>query len=158
MANSKIIEWQALEHTHVERSADWYWIIWIIALGIVVLSIFFKNFLLALIIILATTIAQVRSKIEPQLITFKITRKGVVAGHTIYPFSELESFWVVDDEDDLYDKIIFRSKKSFMPFLILPYDSDTLNPDELRDYLLDYLDEEHLEEPVSQKVMEYFGF
>ncbi|MFT5352237.1 MAG: hypothetical protein ACI9GH_000076, partial [Candidatus Paceibacteria bacterium] len=108
MANSKKIEWQAHEHSHIERSSDWYWIVGIIAIGIAVLSIYFDNILLAVIIILATSIAQVKARTEPQLLNFKITRKGILAGDTLYPYSALESFWVIDDADDSFDKIIFK--------------------------------------------------
>jgi len=40
----------------------------------------------------------------------------------------------------------------------LPYDSVKTDPDEIRDYLLEYLDEEEMDEPVMQKIMENMGF
>ena len=68
----------------------------------------------------------------------------------------LESFWVEDTE--YHDKIILRSKKPLSPFIIIPFDSTTTDPESIRDYLLDYLDEEELEEPLHQILMEWLGF
>jgi len=79
-----------------------------------------------------------------------------LVGETLYPYSTLESFWVIDEE--INDRILIRSQKVFMPFLILPYESTEINPDDIRDYLLDYIDEEELEEPLSQILMERLGF
>ena len=153
---SEKISWQHHEHHHVEKSTDWFWTVGIIAVGGMFLSIFFSNYLFAIIIFLFTAISFMMVRKPPQLLTFEISRKGIRVGHILYPFSILESFWVEDTEFD--DKILFRSKKSMSPFIILPFDSMQTNPEMLRDYLLDYLDEEELEEPLHQIIMEWFGF
>jgi len=150
------ISWQHHEHAHVEKSVDWFWIVGIVAFGGIVLSIFYRDYLFALIILLFTVISFILVKRPPRLLVFEISRRGVRAGHTLYPFSLLESFWVEDTEYD--DKIILKSKKPLAPFLILPFDSTVVHPELIRDYLLDYLDEEELEEPLHQIVMEWFGF
>jgi hypothetical protein len=41
---------------------------------------------------------------------------------------------------------------------VIPFDSTQTDPDEIRDYLLEYLDEEEMDEPVLQKLMERLGF
>jgi len=150
------ISWQHHEHHHVERTTDWFWTIGIIAVGSIFLSIFFNNFLFAIIIFLFTAISFMNAHKKPQLLTFEISRKGVRVGHVLYPFSLLESFWVQDTDFD--DKILLRSKKPMSPIIILPFDSMNTDPENLRDYLLDYLDEEELDEPLHQIIMELFGF
>lgn len=150
------ISWQHHEHTHIEKSVDWFWTVGIVGFGGVVLSLFFKNFLFALIIILFVAISFTLVRRVPRLLQFEITRKGVRAGNTLYPFSLLDSFWVEDT--DHYDKIILKSKKPLSPFIIIPFDSTVTNAEGLRDYLLDYLDEEELEEPLHHILMEWFGF
>ena len=150
------ISWQQHEHAHNEKTVDWFWIVGIIALGGIILSVYFKNFLFAIIILLFTAISFILVSKPPRLLLFEITRKGIRAGHVLYPYSLLESFWVEDTEYN--DKIIFKSKKPLSPFIIFPFDSTKTDPEMLRDYLLDYLDEEELEEPFHQILMEWFGF
>jgi hypothetical protein len=151
----KII-WHHHEHAHIERSVDWYWSVGIVAIGSIILCLFFKQFLFALIIILFVVIVFQNSKRVPPLLKFEITRKGVRAGNTAYPYSMLESFWVEDTE--FRDVLLLRTKKPFSPILVIPFDSTETNPEVMRDYLLDYLHEEELEEPLSHILMEKLGF
>lgn len=150
------ISWQHHEHAHNEKTVDWFWIVGIVAFGSIILSLFFKNFLFAIIILLFTIISFVLVKIPPRLLVFEISRRGIKAGHILYPFSLLDSFWVEDTEYN--DKIIFKSKKPLSPLIIIPFDSTKISVETIRDYLLDYLDEEELEEPLHQIIMEWFGF
>lgn len=154
--SSKVIEWKSLEHHHYERSADWFWIVGVISIAGAILAIYFGNLLLAILITIAGFTSFLHGHTKPEIVEFRITRKGVQAGPSLFPYSSLESFWVIDE--DINDRIILRSKKMLMPYLILPFDSTKTDPDEIRNYLLEYLNEEELEEPVSQQIMERLGF
>jgi hypothetical protein len=150
------ISWQAHEHAHNERTIDWFWIVGIVAFGGIVLSIFFKNYLFAIVILLFTVVSFLIANKPPRLLVFEISRKGLRAGNVLYPYSSLESFWVEDTE--YHDKILFSTKKPMSPLVIIPFDSTQINPELIRDYLLDYIDEEELEEPLHQIIMEWLGF
>jgi hypothetical protein len=159
MSNSNInnISWEAFEHNHITgKNSDWLWGLSIVSLGAIVLCIYFGNYLLAIIFALFTVTSIMLKNRKPELHQFQISRKGVRAGNLFFPFSNLKSFWVDDNEYD--DKIIFKTKKSLHGFLIIPFDSNQTDPELIRDVLLDYLDEEELEEPFHQKLMEFLGF
>lgn len=151
------ISWQAYEHSHTgDKSSDWFWGLGVVSVGAIILSIYFGNILLSIIFFLFTVISIMMAKKKPEIHTFEITRKGVRAGNLLFPYSNLESFWVDDNEYD--DKIIFRTRKAMQNFLVIPFDSTETDPELLRDFLLDYLDEEELEESLHQKLMEFLGF
>jgi len=151
------IAWQSLEHSsHRPKGVDWFWGLGIVSIGAIVLSFYFGNILFGIIVALfAITSGMIINK-KPELHNFEISRKGIKAGHLLYPYSSLQSFWVEDTEHE--DKIIFRISKSMQPYLIIPFDSTNIDAEIIRDYLLDYLDEEDMEEPLHQKIMEFFGF
>lgn len=151
------IAWQAVEHNHYkEKTADWFWGLGIVTIGIAVLSIYFGNILFAVIIALFAIVSSMLVAQRPKLMDFELSRKGIKAGPIMFPYSNLESFWVDDGEFD--DKIIFRSKKSMSPLVIIPFDSTNTDPESIRDFLLDYLDEEELEEPFYHVLLEVLGF
>jgi hypothetical protein len=150
------LSWQQHEHLHREKTVDWFWIVGIIAFGGIILSVFFNNFLFALIILLFTVISFVMVQRPPRLLVFEVSRKGIRAGNVLYPYSMLDSFWIEDTE--YHDKILFKSRKPLTPLLVIPFDSTQTNPEQIRDFLLDYIDEEELEEPLHQILMEWFGF
>lgn len=151
------ITWQAPEHNdHRPRGNDWFWAVGIISIGAIILSLYFGNVLFGIIIALFAITSSLMVNKKPELYDFEISRRGVRVGDMLFPYSNLDSFWVEDTEYD--DKILFRTKKSMQDLLILPFDSTVTDPELLRDYLLDYLDEEELEEPLHQKIMEFLGF
>jgi hypothetical protein len=91
---------------------------------------------------------------RPEVIEIKVTKQGIQVTDTLYPFSSLQSFWVVNSPHE--QKLILKSEKTYMPYVVVPIDD--VNPENLRHFLLQYLPEEKLKEPLSQKIMEYLGF
>jgi hypothetical protein len=65
------------------------------------------------------------------------------------------SFWI--EEEYGHPRLIIRSNKTLMPYLVIlvPDDIDT---DDLTEFLLDHLPGEELHEPFLQQVLERFGF
>lgn len=154
---SKVIEWKALEHHHhEEKSSDWFWMVGTIAIVGAVLAIYFGNALFGIFILIAGLATFIQAQTKPEIVTFRITRRGVQRGSSILPYSTLQSFWVIDEE--INDRIILKSEKFLMPYIVIPYDSTKTDPDEIREYLLEYLNEEEMDEPVLQRILERFGF
>ena len=149
------ISWRALEYKRKDKTADWYWAVGLIALAIVITSLMLHNFLFAILIIISTGILMSFSIIAPKTINISINQKGVTVGREMYPFATLESFWVESqDEENL--KILFRSKKLIMPLIAIPLEE--LHHLDVREFLLQYLPEAEMHEPLSQKIMEKLGF
>lgn len=150
------IRWQGYEYTHYEKSSDWFWALGIVALSSAVTAIIFKNILFALLILIgAFTIALFAAK-KPHLVHFEITRRGVAIDDTLYPFTTLESFWIDEDEHG-HHTLIIKSQRAVMPYIIIPL-SETIEFEDIRNTLLEKLDEEELHEPASHKILEFFGY
>jgi hypothetical protein len=151
------LQWQALNHIKPEKTADWFWIVGITAIAISVLSIYFENFLFALLILIGVFATYMQSHIPPHIINFEISRRGIVSGKTLYPFTTLESFCVVDEDGWDRDRILIKSKKVFMPLITVPL-GQNVTPEMAQTFLTQFMKEEHLEEPTFQKVMDRLGF
>jgi hypothetical protein len=157
MEKNKKITWEALSHIKTEKSSDWYWILGIITIGASILSIYFNNLLLALLILIGTFAIFVQTNIEPKTQKFELNRKGVVVGSTLYPYSTLESFYVIDEDGWDRDRILIKSKKNFMPLITIPL-GESVKPEQASEFLIEYLDEEHLQESAIERIMLILGF
>jgi len=157
MKGSKKISWEAADHIKTERNTDWYWIVGIIGIGITILAIYFNNVLFGLLILIGVFVIFIQSHAEPKMQNYEINRKGIVVGETLYPYSSLESFWVIDEDGWDRDRMLIKSQKTFMPIIVLPLGENS-SPDEIRDYLLEYLDEEQIEEGFLDKLAIVLGF
>lgn len=157
MKDHQSISWSALEYFHQDKSSDWFWGLGIVATTAAVLAIVLGNTLFALVIVLFAFTASMQAHRKPREIDFQVTPRGVVVDHVLYPYSNLESFWITDLHVKSADpKILLRSKKLFMHFIHLPISDDDV--DDVHNYLLQHLKEEELHESVFEKVLEYFGF
>ena len=125
----------------------------ILSLAFVITSVILGNILFGVFIAIAAFSVALHSKKLPQVFEFELGPKGVRINNKLYPYQSLKAFWVKDEEYD--DEIIFRSEKAFMPYIIIPMAGQ--NQEIVRDYLLDYLPEEEMAEPLSHRLLEYFG-
>ena len=149
------ISWRALEYKRKEKTADWYWAVILISLAMVVTAFIMHDVFFAILIIISTAILVSFSIIAPRTIQININQKGVTLEKERYPFATLDSFWVENADED-NQKIILRSKKLLMPLVIIPIEEHSHL--DVREFLLKYLPEVEMHEPLAQKIMEKLGF
>lgn len=151
----RAITWEAPEHHHIEKGSDWFWVLGIVAITSSVAAFFFGNFLLALLIVIAALVVTLVANRAPEIIPFAVTARGLRVNNVLYPYSTLESFYI-DEEDPKGAQLLAKSKRLFMPLIIMPIPEEYI--DDIEDIIEGRLPEEHLEEPFANKILEFFGF
>ena len=149
------ISWKAPEYEYRVRSSDWYWAVWIIVISLAIISILFNDLLLAILIVLGVFTLTMMSKRQPRTIEYAVSNEGFRVGKRLYRHDELESFWIAE-QDGMPTRLLIKSKKVFVP-LITAF-VENADPADIRSALLKYLYEERMDEPLSQKLLEWFGF
>ena len=149
------IEWEAHEIDFKPRSGDWFWAVGIIGLAMAIAAAFFKNFLFSIFIVLASFAIMLNGSRPARKLIIKVTSQGVRVNKELYPYNYLKAFWI-DEETPEQHWLILHPKKSIFTYIKLPIvDVDT---EDMRDFLLDYLEEEHHEPGFADNVADYFGF
>lgn len=149
------IIWEAYEHHHDEKHSDWFWILGIMTVAFALASIFLGNTLLGILILLGGAVIAILATREPKIVSYAVTQRGLRIDDRLYPYSTLESFYI-DEEGPFGPQLLVKSEKLFMPLLILPLPPDT--QDEIEDVIASRLPEEHIEEPLAHKLLEFFKF
>ena len=149
------IEWDAHEYEHKERSPDWFWAVGIVAFALAFASIILGNVILGILILVATFALITFAKRDPDEIHVVIDEKGITRDKIRYLFSSLESFWV--DLEHPHKKIIIRSEKLFMPYIVIPL-AEEVDTERLRRILSRYMHEEFHSLPLAEKALDYLGF
>jgi hypothetical protein len=152
---NQTIEWQAPEYDHFEKDANWFWITGSIAVLFVLIAIILKNFLFAVILLVGGFTAMLYAARPPELIYFALTPKGVRIKNRLYPYDQLQSFWVNDNNRKR--KIILESERFFLPHLIIPLPAE-VSDEEARAYLLPLLAEVRHEESLADIIADTLGF
>lgn len=138
----------------MEKGSDWYWAVGIVSISLSATSIILNNVLFGILILVAAFGLILFASRRPLTINVEINEAGIKIEKYFYPFSVLESFCV--DETGLYPKILLKSHKFFSPLIIVPIAE--VSPNKIKSLLLVHLAEEKLQEPLSQKILEYLGF
>jgi hypothetical protein len=81
------IKWQAFEYEHSTKSADWFWIVWIIAIGIAVTAYLFNNLLFGMFILISAFSLSLYASRKPDLLNFALSEKGFLIKGKLVPFS-----------------------------------------------------------------------
>jgi len=148
------LTWSAPEYHHTPKTREWYTAVFIITTTVAVLSVIFGNVIFAIFVLLSAFALCVHAAKPPEIITLELNSRGVLVKNILFPYKTLESFWVEMETD--IPKILIKSKKLFMPYIILPIHEE--DAEDAREILLAYLKEEEHVEPLSQKLMEKLGF
>lgn len=154
-SSTPLITWEAPEHHHIEKSTDWYWILGIVAIAGSIVSIILGNILFGILILLAAATMVLVARKEPRMISFEVSMNGVRVDRDFYPFSSLESYAIIT-RDSEEPQLLLKSKHFFMTLIIVPV------PDEFVedvDWIIrSRLPGEQLSEPISHRILEFFGF
>ncbi len=148
------ISWHTQEYLHKEKTADWYWIVGIITVSVAVISIILNNIIFAILILVSSFTLSLFASKRPEIVEVVINDSGVTVGKTHYPYLNLESFWI--ETREMHPKILLKSKKIFMPFIIVLIEDIPVQ--KVHDSLSKHLHEEEHTEPILEKLLIYFGF
>ena len=106
------ITWQAPEFEYREKGVAWYWISIVVAVILLGLSVWQKNFLLGVFIVLAEIMVLVWANEEPRFLDFKLNEKGLTIGpNKFYAYADLESFAVDENASGEWAELIFNFHK-----------------------------------------------
>jgi hypothetical protein len=148
------LEWQTHEYIHRDKTADWYWILAIITVSVVIISIILNNLIFAILVIISAITLALYATRQPKIITIEITESGIKIGDEMHLYGDIESFWI--ETRDSFPRIFIKSKKKLSLYTtVLLGDMD---PGAVHDILSNHLVETEHTEPFLEKLMLYFGF
>ena len=150
------IVWRSYEHSHTEKTPDWFWALGIVAFSSAVVAVLFNNILFALLIVVAAFTTALLTKKKPLEREFSLTPRGILIDNELFPYQMMESFWIQDRETNR--PILLIDVKRFL----VPHIISVLPPEgyaeTVQTYLEQYLPEVEMYEPIGQRLLEYFGF
>jgi len=143
------ITWQIFEYEHRQKHQDWFWALGIVAVTSTVTAIIYKNYLLAILILLSSFLLAFLNLRKPEEINIEINEKGVRIEDDFYSYKNLKSFWINDN------LLLIHSNRAFLPIITLTIRDRS--PEEIKNFLKKYLPEEEIQEPWTTKLLEVLG-
>src|SRR3989344_6825649 len=154
MARQEIITWSGSEYPHRPKEKRWYVVAVFIAVLACATSIYFENTLFAIFIIVAMFAFVLLGSRAPRIIEFCINDHGIRANNSFYPYENLHSFWVRQEEHGYV--LVLRTTKAIAPYIFLHIDD--ADPNDIRDVISEFLPETPHEKTLLESFEEYIGF
>ncbi len=149
MKEENILIWHSPEHHFDQKTVDWYWYFGIIVVAIAFLSFYFGDMLFGIFIILAGAILGILSYKDTKVVPISISKRGIVFGTYLYPWTAYESFWI-EDEHIHGARMLLRPRSQFMPISVIPINEE-VDLNEVREAMLIFIEEEHMQESPIHK-------
>lgn len=154
------ISWVAPEYEHREHDSDWYWAVGIISVSLAVAFVIIGNILLSIILLVGMGTILSHSRHYPKNVEYELSKKGVRAGKTLYPWETLDSFWIIEGHTkgvhEFSPKLLVTSKKTFMPHIVIPLSEFVL--EEVHHLMSQMIHEVPQMEPPLDRLIRAIGF
>ena len=154
--NKNSLSWHASEFKEYEKNLGWY--IALVACAILIMGFFVivqKDFFAAITIGILTIMIVFFARQKPQVLEIQLNNKGVYHGQVHIPYKQIKRFWIVDKHP--HRTLNLETSTYLNRLMILELDEQ--DPDEVREFLLEYLPEHEDSEPTfAQRVIHWFKF
>ncbi|MDB5204668.1 MAG: protein of unknown function with transrane region [Candidatus Taylorbacteria bacterium] len=151
------LRWSGFEFEYKEKTADWFWAVSIIVISIAVIAYIYDNTIFGMFILLAGLTSLSLAKRPPQLFDYELNKEGLLINKKLYPHIDFKTFFVLESKYHA-PKLILRTNRLINPIMVITIETDYVDAVAVRDFLLDYIPEEKMEEPLSIRFMEFLGF
>ncbi len=152
---ARAITWEAPEHHYQEKGKDWYFVVTIIFVALVIAAVIFDNVLFALLLAISGLALIMGAAKKPAVVSFSVSVRGIKIGDRLYPYDTLRSYYI-NEEDFRGPELLILTKKRFTPIIVIPLPAEYV--DDVEDITRDRLAEKFLEEPLFMKLLERAGF
>lgn len=149
----KIIRWETPEYVWKPKTIDWFWVLGIIAIATSITAVALGNALFGVFILLGAGLLAYFSIHRPEIVTIEANNKGIRVKETIYPYRNIDAFWIDNEKND--NQLLIMTRRFFSPLLSIPL-ADAPH-EELRELLLEHVEERELTEAPAHKVLEMLG-
>ncbi|MCK9352373.1 MAG: hypothetical protein M0P76_06350 [Candidatus Pacebacteria bacterium] len=157
LTTGKEIRWKASEYVYREKSIDWYWYFCLVALILIGSSLYLHNTLFAFILAIGAFTMLIYSNKRPRELEYRADSKGIAFDDVFYSYQDILFFHTIDDKKLSEEKLLLlRLKKTTSTIVIIPVGNGSL--DEVRTFLLNFIEDKEIGIPFGQIFMNLIGF
>lgn len=150
-----LISWSAPEHPYYEKNSNWYTAVLIIAAAIAIASLFFRNFLFAVLSLVAGFAFALFGARRPRTVEVAITGQGIRVENKLFPYKRLGTFCILEHHEE-GAALSVTVRRSLVPRLHIPLDEAPA--EEIVEALVQFIPYEAHEESLVDILMRRIGF
>ncbi len=148
--------WESPEFDFQEKDKRWYWLLGVGALLLIALAVYFQNYLFAFLILIGGFLMFRLSNQQPPILSIELSDQGVQINDELFDYENIIAFWIGSNTKG-EPILLLATNKAITPIL-----SIRIHPNidlmEMREYLLEFVEEQKMKEPFTNQFIEKIGF
>jgi len=149
-----VVIWHAPEFEYREKGVSWYWLTIILAVLLIALAMWQRNFLFGVFVIVAEILVILWGGKKPRILAFAVDERGLAIGdREHHPWSEFSTFSAEEGED--LSLLVFQSRRARPALYVLVPPAQF---PEVKRVLLSQLPYVEYQRSLVEAVEEFFGF
>ena len=148
----ELLSWDAPEYVRNERTADWYWGVSLLGIAGVVASVYFGNYLFAVVVLLSAVLIITAATRPVHIHGVVLTENGIKVDSKFTAYKDVSAFWVFEHPRE-GAKLLLKSETVLIPVAILPL-VGAVSTDQLYSVLRGRVPESEIKIPILVQVFE----
>lgn len=149
-----VFTWSAPEFISYTKTGSWFLIITAIALILIGVFIWQKNWTAVGVVVAASAALMVQARVKPKNLECSLYRSGVVIDERVYPYDSLKSFWIVFGDHPF---VRFSQIRRLSANINMPIAEE--DPEQIRLFLSKFLPEDEKNgEDIADTIQRWLRF
>jgi hypothetical protein len=148
--------WETSEYEFKEKRKDWYWIVGTVALALIVLAVILQNYLFAFLIAIGAFLMISLAAKKPLSLPVEISEHGVKVFNEAYTYDSIFNFWITYNKKN-EPLLLLLTDRRVSPVISLTINAD-IDSMELREYLLNFIEEQEMKQSLTDRIIDTIGF
>lgn len=150
------LTWTTCELKGRRRTPDWYWILGIIGITLIILSILFGNVLFGVVIATGALAIVLVTLREHEEFTFTLSDRGLQINSILYPFENMISFSILEYIDpETPPTLSIHTRSILSPHLVIPLVG--VDPIDVYEILEAHVDVDMHHDGVVERMVDFLG-
>ncbi|MDD3693951.1 MAG: hypothetical protein PHC89_00970 [Candidatus Pacebacteria bacterium] len=154
--NAPVFSWESREFDFKKKKNDWFWILGLIALALVIIAILLKNYLFIFFVVIGAFLMGVLGNTKTDDTKVIIGEKGIQIDGDFFLYDKILGFWLA--RNTLGEiKLLIQTNERINPVHSVLV-SDSVELEELYEFLLHHIEERELVEPMANRIINRIQF
>lgn len=151
-----MFSWETPEFETKTKRKDWYWIVGIVAVVLIILALILKNYLFAFLIGIGAFLMIHLSTKEPLPMEVQISKRGIKIHENLYTFESMNAFWIKENKKQERVLLILSDQET-APLVSITI-NEMIDVMELREFLLEFVEEREMTSSLTDRIIDKIGF
>lgn len=156
---NEIFTWRTKEFENFKKTNDWFWWVGLLSIAGAGIAFWTGSVSFGIFILISGFALILFGNVSHPEHSILITEEGLMIDQSKFLWKDVLGFSIIDDPKDSFGKkVLFETNRAVANKISLPINRSVVNPDALRKFLAQHIEEKEIKESLSKSLAEKIRF